>query len=126
MSRYILAPLDPNHEVVVGFDRAGGSSGATFFGQVFNIEIQEQIENGDYSDEEELEELEESANILIVGDDYSQPITNVDIIEQAIAPYAFIPPDIKQILTDEQQSGTKSQTCVFRDYVQSQINSRPK
>ena len=126
MSRYILANLNPNHEVVIGFDRAGGSSGATFFGQVFNIEILCKIENGNYSDEEELEELEELANILIVGDDYSQPITNVDIIEQAIAPYAAIPPDIKQILTDEQQAGTKMLKGVFKDYVQSQIDSRPK
>jgi len=121
MSRHILAPLNPNHEVVIGFDRAGGSSGATFFGQVFNIEIQVKIENGDYADEEELEELEETANILIVGDDYSQPVTSFDIIERAIAQYAAIPPDIKQLLIDEQQAGTEILPCVFKDYVQSQI-----
>ena len=122
MSRYILASLNPNHEVVVGFDRASGSSGATFFGQVFNIEIQVKIENEDYADEEELEELEETANILIVGDDYSQPITTFDIIEQAIAPYAAIPPDIKQFLTDEQQARTEIPPSMFIDYVQSQID----
>ncbi|MBA3921561.1 MAG: hypothetical protein H0X31_07615 [Nostocaceae cyanobacterium] len=117
MSRYSLAPINPNHEIAVGFDRAGGSSGATFFGQVFDIEIQDKIESGEYANDEELDELEESANILVVGDDYSQPITNIDEIEQIIAPYATITPDIKQQLLHDQQVESQLAPSAFKEYV---------
>lgn len=121
MSRYSLASINPNHEVTIGYDRAGGSSGATFFAQVLDIEVQYKLESGDYADEE-LDELEEGANILVVGDNYSQPITNIDEIEQAIAPYAVIPLDIKQQLLHDQLKDIQLPPSTFRDYVQSRID----
>ncbi len=121
MSRYSLVPLNPNHQVAVGFDRAAGSSGATFFIQVFDLNILERIKSNDFSSEEELQELEELANVLILGDDYSNPITSIEQIETALAPYATIPDEIKQQLRNDQITESKLPPTVFTDYIQAQI-----
>ncbi|GEM_PF-6729670 len=121
MSRYALVPLNPDHQVAVGFDRAASSSGATFFAQVFDLRILKRIKLNDFASEEELEELEELANVLILGDDYGNPINSIEEIETALTPYATIPDEIKQQLRNDQITESKLSPTVFKDYIEAQI-----
>lgn len=105
MSRYQIEALNPQkYDVYIGFDLAGGSSFWTFFGQVLDLEIESQLDNLPPDVPiEEAEELEEKLVVLWVGSDYRHPIRSIAQLEQLLAPYAQITPDMKQQLLDDQE-----------------------
>ncbi len=81
MSRHELVPLNPAHEVAVGWDRPLH----TFFAQVLDVEADEDSDD---------------RMILWIGADFGavpDPATAVD----AVRPFAVIPADLVQVLRIE-------------------------
>ncbi len=85
MSRHDLVPLNPSHEVVVGWDPPMG----TFFAQVFDTAGDE--EDGTYE-------------VLWLGTDFHEVLNPAAVIA-AVTPFATVPDGLLEQLAHNRKAG---------------------
>jgi len=127
MSRYQIPTYQPEkYQAHVGFDLAGHTSYWTFFGQIIDLAVQNQLKNLNLtqpnSDLLEME-LEEKKMVLWVGSDYQNPIRRLDELQKQLAPYCFIPTEILQQLSNDQEQELQQPKFKSSDWLEDVFNS---
>jgi len=130
MSRYLVKAMNPKHRVTVGFDRAAGTTGAGYFAQVEDIEIECELEKLIESEKydpnlnEKIDDLESKVVILWVGHDYQNPINSVDELEEIIKHYVIIDQATKAQLQEDAQVESEQQSNMMKNFIQTFLDNQ--
>lgn len=130
MSRYLVKAINQKHRVTVGYDRAGGTTGAGYFAQIEDIEIEQQLEELMESKEsnpgldKKIDDLENKIVILWVGDDYQNPINSVDKLEELIKPYVILDQATKAQLQEDAQIESEQTPSIMKNFIQTFLDNQ--
>ncbi|MEO1375034.1 MAG: hypothetical protein AAFW70_12075 [Cyanobacteria bacterium J06635_10] len=132
MSRYLIQAINPKHRVTVGFDRAAGTTGAGYFAQVEDTEIEQQLEeliNLENKQKPEnwgqiIDKLENKVILLWVGNNYYNPIISVDELQRLIKPYAILDRAIKAQLQEDAQVESEEAPGIMKNFIQAFLDDQ--
>ncbi|MEM7552493.1 MAG: hypothetical protein AAF378_00050 [Cyanobacteria bacterium P01_A01_bin.84] len=131
MSRYLIKAINPKHRVTVGYDRAAGTTGAGYFAQIEDTEIENELEELiNLKDEqkperwqEEIDELESKVVVLWIGDDYRNPVNSPEELQKLIAPYATLDKAVKAQLQEDAQVESEQSPGIMKNFIQNFLDN---